>query len=558
MDRTAIKKILDKLNGDLQTVTDQRAVSIIKTLLNLVEILVEENSALRKDIQTLKDEINRLKGEQGKPDIRKQKNDDNAGNADHSSESDRKKRINQKNPREKKKNKNIAIDRRVTCEIDQDILPDDAEFKGYETRVFQDLKIVTENVKFSLPVYYSSSLNKTFIAKLPDGYYGTFGPGIRSIVITLYRDSGMTEPAIERFLKTFNIQISKATISRMITEGHDDFHKEKEDIINAGLKSSSYQHVDDTGCRVNGKNYYAHILCNPYFTAFFTRPKKNRLTLLEILCRGELKFAFNNDAYAIMSELGLSDLSLAELKKITEQRVMTSHELDDVLNKLFPNPKSHRASRLVIREASAIVYYQHSEYAIEHLICDDAPQFNRIAKYKSSCWIHDGRHYKKLNPIIILHRNLLDNFIEKYWDFYSKLLAYKKKPSTKKALRLSTMFDKLFSIKTGYTALDERIARTLAKKESLLLVLQFHFLPLHNNPAELGARAQARMRDVNLQTISANGTKTKDTFATIIQTARKLSVNVYNYVYDRVSKSYSMPSLAYLINEKSNLINNTT
>lgn len=93
------------------------------------------------------------------------------------------------------------------------------------------------------------------------------------------------------------------------------------------------------------------------------------------------------------------------------------------------------------------------------------------------------------------------------------------------------------------------------KKKSLLLPLIFPFLPLHNNPAELGARAQARMRDINLQTVSENGTKTKDTFATIVQTARKHSVNIYNYVYDRVTKKYEMPSLANLITEKFSLEN---
>ena len=83
----------------------------------------------------------------------------------------------------------------------------------------------------------------------------------------------------------------------------------------------------------------------------------------------------------------------------------------------------------------------------------------------------------------------------------------------------------------------------------------YTFLPLHNNPAELGARAQARMRDINLQTVSENGTKTKDTFATIVQTARKHSVNIYNYVYDRVTKKFEMPSLANLIANKLSLEN---
>lgn len=376
-------------------------------------------------------------------------------------------------------------------------------------------------------------------------------------MITLYRDSGMTETAIARFLKTFGIQIAKSTISRMITEDHDLFHHEKEDIIDAGLKASTYQHIDDTGCRVNGKNHYTHILCNPYFTGFFTRPKKDRLTLLAILCRSELKFKFNASTYALMTEFGLPAVHLAALKQRVLIEILTSEQLDSLLDTLFSNPKKHATNRRVIRESAAIIYYQSSEYAIKHLLCDDAPQFNKIAKYKSLCWVHEGRHYKKLTPFVWQHQVILDNFIEKFWDYYGALLKYKKMPSNKIAKKLSKEFDVLFSTKTGYTTLDERIAKTLSKKKSLLLPLAFPFLPLHNNPAELGARAQARMRDINLQTITENGTKTKDTFATIVQTARKHSVNFYNYVYDRVTKKFEMPSLANLIANASRLDNCT-
>ena len=56
-----------------------------------------------------------------------------------------------------------------------------------------------------------------------------------------------------------------------------------------------------------------------------------------------------------------------------------------------------------------------------------------------------------------------------------------------------------------------------------------------------------RIRDINFQTVSVNGTKSKDTFATIVQTARKLGVNIYHYVYDRVSKKFEMASLAEMI-----------
>ena len=118
-------------------------------------------------------------------------------------------------------------------------------------------------------------------------------------------------------------------------------------------------------------------------------------------------------------------------------------------------------------------------------------------------------------------------------------------------IRLSAAFDELFSTKTHYQDLDKRIASTLAHKEKLLLVLRFTHIPLHNNPAELGARVQARKRDISLQTKNAAGTKSKDSLMTVTQTAKKLGVNIFKYIYDRISGKYEMPSLADLIRQKS-------
>jgi hypothetical protein len=123
-------------------------------------------------------------------------------------------------------------------------------------------------------------------------------------------------------------------------------------------------------------------------------------------------------------------------------------------------------------------------------------------------------------------------------------------PSSQKAEILSAEFDLLFSTKTSYQALDERIKKTKANKAQLLMVLKYPELPLHNNDAELGARAQVRKRDVSLHTMTKDGTKANDTFMTIVQTAKKLGVSSYEYIHDRVSKSFCMPSLSELIEAK--------
>ena len=75
---------------------------------------------------------------------------------------------------------------------------------------------------------------------------------------------------------------------------------------------------------------------------------------------------------------------------------------------------------------------------------------------------------------------------------------------------------------------------------------------MNNNDAEGGAQHQARLRDIHLQTKNEKGTKVKDTFATIVKTARKLKVNVFDYLHDRITRKYLKPSLASLILKNQN------
>jgi hypothetical protein len=61
------------------------------------------------------------------------------------------------------------------------------------------------------------------------------------------------------------------------------------------------------------------------------------------------------------------------------------------------------------------------------------------------------------------HRKQLDGFLNQYWGFYHQLLAYKDSPSLQQAAVLTEQFNTLFTTKTGYDQLDERIAKTLIK-----------------------------------------------------------------------------------------------
>ena len=523
------------------------AKCFIIQLLNLVEDQSKNIDDLKKQNQTLRDENNRLKGEQGKPDIRPQSNEKKKGSKDFSSEGDRKKRKKSKKKKKRKKRNSVKIDREVICKLDKDSLPPDALFKGYTSNIVQDIRIITDNIKFLKETYYSPSLGKTFIAPMPDGYVGEFGPNIRSYIISFNHDWKMTEPNIVRFFESHDIMISDSSVSRFLTKDHENFHQEYNDIVEAGLLSTEYQQMDDTGARVNGKNYVTHILCNMFFTAYFTRKKKDRLTVLDILSLGKLMFVFYEDSYELMTKMKLSNRSLENLKDYKPQLSMSREEVDAMFKELFPEEKKHQTSRRIILEAAGITYYQQLENAVQLLLTDDAPQFKQITKLLALCWIHDGRHYKKLEPVIDMHREKLDDFSEKYWAYYHKLLDYKENPESCVAEQLSEEFDNLFSTKTGYDQLDKRIEKTKSKKENLLMVLKYPDIPLHNNVSELGARTQARRRDISFQTKNDEGTKAKDAFMTIIETAKKLGVNSFDYVRDRVTKKFEMPSLASLI-----------
>lgn len=540
-----IKKALEGININIGKIEDPALKAIFTPLLNIIEAQAARIKELEEENQKLRDENNQLKGEQGKPNIRKQ----TQSNQNISSENERKQKNEQKKNKSKKKNR-ILVNRVEICNIDKNQLPPDAIFKGYQSVVVQDIAIKPDNIEFKKAIYYSSSLKQTFIAPLPPGYQGEYGPNIKALILDMHHNSKTTESAIHRFLQNHDVLISIATISRILTESHDDFHEEKKAIVQAGLASTIYQQMDDTGARVNGKNYYTHILCNPFYTAYFTQPDKDRLTIIEILTQGEMFFHFNDLSYALMKQMHLPEKRLNILKQGQVKEAMNRQEIDAFLNELFPNPRKHQTNRRIILEASAIVAYQKLPHAIKLLLTDDAPQFKQITNLLALCWVHDGRHYKKLKPVIPLHREQLNNFLTQYWVYYHKLRDYKQSPTASLAELLSNEFDTLFSTRTGYDHLDERIKKTQIKKDSLLLVLKYPDLPLHNNDSELGARTQARYRDISFHTINEKGTEAKDTFMTIVETAKKAAVNSYKYLRDRISKKFDMPSLASLIQSK--------
>jgi len=532
--------------NDIQDIEGARQA--IVELLNLVEDLAGGNQELREENQRLRDEINRLKGEQGKPKVKANKKSEE-GSGNYSSESERRK----PKPREKRsKRAQVKIDREQVLTVDQAQLPLDAEFKGYEEVVVQDIEIKTDNVLFRKEKYYSPSEHKTYLAELPRGYEGQFGPGIKALAVVLYYGVNTSEPKILEFFENVGIHISSGEVSNLLIKKQDDFHDEKEAIYEAGLRSSPWQHIDDTGTRVNGVNHHCHIVCNPFYTAYITTARKDRLTvLLEVLWSGQdHTFLLNEEAYAFLEQVRLAKKVIAQLRELPQGKMLSIEEMEHLLEEHLPEAGPQQRKRVLEAMGVAAYHAQDVFPVIDLLLCDDAPQFNLLTRAQALCWVHDGRHYKRLTPHVAHHRQLLEDFRKTFWGFYHQILVYQQQPSSEEHTRLSAEFGRVFSTVTGYRALDLRIEKTKAKQSSLLVVLNHPEIPLHNNPAELGARLRVRKRDVSFGPRTQDGVKAWDTFMTLAATAKKLGVSFYHYIHDRMSKTYQMPHLADLIVER--------
>lgn len=529
-------------NVDLAGIQDERARESIRLLLNLIESLTADLRKAQAENLYLREQLNRRKGGGGKPDQPK----DTAGAKSQSSE---KERAETKQRTRRGKLERVRIDREEVLKLDRASLPPDAQFKGYEDVVVQELHIGTDHVKFRKEKYYAPSTGQTYLAPLPVGYHGEFGPNLKSLCLLFSHLCNMTEPKIADLLENFGIAISSGQISAWLTGAYPGIQEEKRAIVEAGLASSPWQHMDDTGTRVDGENHHCQILCNPLYGAYFTTAHKDRLTIIDVLRNGRPRvYRINEDALDLLRRFGVSQRVAEQVGQLPLHQDWSEEELQRRLAEQIPDLSEETRRRMM--EAAALAAYHAESGHVRLLVCDDARQFKLVADQLALCWIHDGRHYQSMTPCVPQHREWLETFRKRYWDFYKQLLVYRQDPAPERAAQLREKFDELFSTVTGYDELDQRIARTKADKTYLLMALDHPEVPLHNNPAELDARTRVRKRVVSYGPRSLAGARTWDAMETLLSTARKLGVNFFQYIRDRVSGARKMPSLADLIKQR--------
>jgi len=533
---------------DITKIEDENMRQLVGGLLNIIENLSADVRRLQDENQRLRDENNHLKGEQGKPDIKAKKSA-----PDHSSEDERRQpRKHQK----KSKRAKIKIDREEIVQVDRAILPPDADFKGYEEVVVQEIVLHTDNISFLKEKFHSASEGKTYLAQLPSGYVGTFGPNLRAQVITLYYVCQMTEPKMHAYLTQIGIDISVGTISNMLIKGHEQFHKEEADGYQASLEGSPWQQIDDTGTRVNGDNHYCHIVDSPLATHYKTTSSKNRLNVINVLSNGMVQgFRCNEQALQIMKSLKTPQYALKKLEQLFSNQDYDQDFMDNWLSDNLPRLNDQQHGTILSSMAIAAYHAQDDYPVVKLLVCDNAGQFKCVTYELSLCWIHEGRHYKKLSPVIPYHQKLQQRFLGAFWKFYHHLNSYRDKPTLEKAAWLERYFDRLFATRTGYDELDKLIARTQSKKRPLLMVLIHPEIPLHNNSAELGARQRVRKRKISFGPRVKDGVQAWDTFMSLVATTRKLGVNFHDYILDRIMGASCIPPLPDLIEAQAQHLN---
>src|ERR1039458_3120501 len=201
-------------------------------LKSLVLKLFEEVAELRRTVAAQRDEIARLKGGPGRPNIKPSGMDKATDPKLPASEVGHRRRGNTRSK--------LAIHEERTLRAEA---PPGSRFKGYAGFLVQDLVIRAQVTHFRRECWRTPD-GHTVMAALPDGIDSHFGPELRRFVLAQYHQGQVTVPRLVTLLRGFGILISKRQVVRLLILGKKNFLDEARDVLRAGLKSAAW--VGDT------------------------------------------------------------------------------------------------------------------------------------------------------------------------------------------------------------------------------------------------------------------------------------------------------------------------
>ena len=484
-----------------------------------------------EELQALRDEISRLKGQKSKPKI-KPSNLDKKTKPKQSAGEQRESTQKQKSA----KTKTLIIHEEK--EIHPENLPAGSTFIDYKDYYVQDLVFTSRNTVYRRGRWKTPS-GKYITAELPENITGHFGPDLQAYVLYQHYGCHVTQPLILEQLTELGVYISKGKLNDILIHEKAQFHAKKDQLLSTGLSLSGNINVDDTGARHDGCNGYCTHIGNEYFAWFKSTRSKSRINFLKLLRADNEDFIINDDALEYMRTQKLPLCQLEKLYPYSGKRFETEKQWAQLLKSLGIKNKRHTRIATEGGLVGSLISHGYNKDMV--IISDDAGQFNVFLH--GLCWVHAERTIHKLIGSTPSQAGLQEKIRSEVWELYRALKEYQICPNQDQKKALDAQFDELFTRKTGWALMDLALKRIFNNKSELLLVLSRPDIPLHNNLSENDIREYVKKRKISGSTRSDAGKLCRDSFISLKKTCRKLGVPFWEYLRDRLHRKRKIPPL---------------
>ena len=216
-----------------------------ENLLRFISQQQEQIIQLKELIEALEAEIRRLKKLPAKPDIKPNTKlpDDDPGssegeesvtenNDEGNSDSSLKRKVKKPNENTRKQRKQPPkppAEKSISIAVTE--VPQGSIWNGATPFYVQELAIQTSTVEYLLEQWVTTD-GQTITAKPPANLHGHhYGPVLQAYVLHQYHGCSVTQPELLDWLWDIGLSISSGELSQLLTQGHEQFHAEKAELL---------------------------------------------------------------------------------------------------------------------------------------------------------------------------------------------------------------------------------------------------------------------------------------------------------------------------------------